>query len=54
MIHSLAGGKIRDIEILDLVQVRLLEGEEGGTLVWCKMPFFIIKVGDICLVSPKK
>ena len=49
MIHSLAGGKIKDIEIADLVQVKNLAG--SGELFWCRMPFFMLKEGDKCLVA---
>ena len=33
MIHSLAGGNIRDLKIYDFAKVEFVEGENIGTIV---------------------
>ena len=50
MIHSLAGGKIRDLAINDFAKVEILEGSETGKVFWYISTIITLKVGDIVLV----
>ena len=34
MIHSLAGGKIKDLDFADFVKVEILEGLDAGKIMW--------------------
>lgn len=50
MIHSLAGGKIREMEIQDFAKVEIIEGLEEGKIFWYISPFLQLKIGDFVLV----
>lgn len=50
MIHSLAGGKMRDLEIVDLAKVEYLQGDALGKLAWYKTNILDLKIDDIVLV----
>ena len=51
MIHSMAGGSIKDLTYSDYAKVEILEGTFEGKLLWFKSPFFNLKIGDIVLVE---
>ena len=50
MIHSLAGGVIKDLGIYDFAKVEFVEGENVGSIGWYINPFIQLKVDDIVLV----
>lgn len=50
MIHSLAGGVIKDLGIYDFAKVEFLEGENAGGIGWYINPFIQLQVNDIVLV----
>ena len=51
MIHSLAGGKMRDYDgFLDLAMVRILEGPDEGQCKWFRLPFIQTLVYEFVLV----
>ena len=50
MIHSLAGGNIRDLKIYDFAKVEFVEGENIGKISWYINPFWQLKLGDLVLV----
>lgn len=50
MIHSLAGGKIRDLDINDFAKVEITEGAEQGKIFWYISKIITLKVGDCVLV----
>lgn len=51
MIHSMAGGSIKDLSYSDYAKVEILEGTYKQKLLWFKSPFFSLKEGDIVLVE---
>ena len=50
MIHSLAGGVIKDLGIYDFAKVEFVEGENQGSIGWYINPFIQLKIDDIVLV----
>ena len=50
MIHSLAGGVIKDLGIYDFAKVEFVEGENQGSIGWYINPFIQLKINDIVLV----
>ena len=50
MIHSLAGGKMRDLIIHDYAKVEILEGEFIGKFAWYIFNIIDLKVNDLVLV----
>ncbi len=50
MIHSLAGGVIKDLSILDYAKVIILEGENAGQTRWYAYDIIDLKINDIVLV----
>ena len=48
MIHSLAGGELKNAETNDWAKVEILEGEEIGSVCWFK--FYPIKTNSIVMV----
>ena len=47
MIHSLAGGELKEYQISNLVYVKIKHNDEK---CWCKTDITNLKVGDIILV----
>ena len=50
MIHSLAGGKIKDLDFADFVKVEILEGLDAGKIMWFITDIIELNVGDKVLV----
>lgn len=50
MIHSMAGGKLRDLEFSDWAKVQLLQGNLSGKIFWYKSNFSELKLNDEVLV----
>ncbi len=46
MIHSLAGGFVKELDYADFVKVKILDGEDEGKLFWYKTDLLDIRVGD--------
>ena len=46
MIHSLAGGYLRELTYADFVKVEILSGASAGKLFWYVTDLIDIKVGD--------
>ncbi len=46
MIHSLAGGFVKELDYADFVKVKILDGEDEGKLFWYKTDLIDIKIGD--------
>ncbi|MBR4270345.1 MAG: hypothetical protein IKQ31_01540 [Clostridia bacterium] len=53
MIHSLAGGFIKELEYADFVKVKILAGEDEGKLFWYTTDLIDISVGDRVEISLK-
>lgn len=51
MIHSMAGGDIKQLSYADYAKVEILDGDLSGKNLWFKSPFFDLKVGDVVLVE---
>jgi hypothetical protein len=50
MIHSLAGGSIKDLRVADFAKVEYLEDELAGSVGWYITEIFGLKAGDEVLV----
>ncbi len=50
MIHSLAGGKMRDLEMADFVKVEIIDCEQQGTIRWYIFDTIDLKINDFVLV----
>ena len=50
MIHSLAGGKIQDVQNSDYAKVQLTQGNLAGKIFWYKTKIADLKVGDDVIV----
>ena len=50
MIHSLAGGELKNTETNDWAKVEILEGAEIGNIHWFKFYFLPIKTNSIVMV----
>lgn len=50
MIHSLAGGKIKDLDFADFAKVEILDGETQGKISWYITNILDLNVGDTVLV----
>ena len=50
MIHSLAGGKIQDINNSDYAKVQISQGNLAGKIFWYKTRIVGLKVGDDVIV----
>lgn len=53
MIHSTAGGKLKDYNYYDYAKVAMLEGEKADSILWFISPFPELKVDDVVLVSSR-
>ena len=50
MIHSLAGGKLQNVEYCDFAKVQLSQGNLAGKIFWYKSNINDLKVGDDVIV----
>lgn len=50
MIHSLAGGKIRDLAMADFAKVEILDGTLTGAIRWYIFDILDLKISDLVLV----
>ena len=50
MIHSLAGGKIKDLDFADFAKVEILDGEAQGKISWYITNILDLNVEDTVLV----
>ena len=50
MIHSLAGGELKNAETNDWAKVEILDGEEVGNIYWFKFYFLPIKINSMVVV----
>lgn len=50
MIHSLAGGKMKDLQMCDLAKVEYTAGAHQGQIGWYINNIFDLKIGDIVIV----
>lgn len=46
MIHSLAGGFVRELDYADFAKVEITSGGSAGKLFWYTFDIFDLKVGD--------
>lgn len=50
MIHSMAGGKIGNVEFSDYAKVELLQGNLKGKMFWYRSPFANLELNDEVIV----
>ena len=50
MIHSLAGGKIKNLDFADFVKVEILKGLDAGKIMWFITDIFDLDINDKVLV----
>ncbi len=50
MIHSLAGGKIGDIQYADYAKVQIAQGNLAGKIFWYRTNIAELKVGDDVII----
>ena len=50
MIHSLAGGKLQNVEYSDYAKVQIAQGNLAGKIFWYKSTISDLKIGDDVIV----
>lgn len=50
MIHSMAGGKLGNVEYSDYAKVEILQGNLSGKLFWYKSTFIDLELNDEVIV----